>query len=324
MLQARMFEPYTPRRFGQDYVEIKQDSSQLVNFMALVFGLKPLMDDWVFTPRLPAYLEMCERYGLQAQVESIFITQDKTSVPADVIGRNGITSTSAWAVPVETGAQGHVHVFLSRDPERLKHGLWYSMIVRDRVIWPPRMDILEYGRHLGYPECCVAFFRKSNDWQKYSFLYEIYKRSNSFAPLCNPLPKDQTFSYIYHMPCTFACAATQQLAGTLRSRIQAEEPELVEVIDRHLRLPVLVFRERKMYFFEGQADVERQRLRYQGFRFEGGDAWADVCSKDLAQGNAVEVQGQRVRILGDGAVVRELTCDASGFAPEIPFIVQFE
>lgn len=51
-------------------------------------------------------------------------------------------------------------------------------------------DTIEFGRCLGYPDCCVGFFFERNDWNLYNFPYEIFKRSAAFDFRCNPFWKD--------------------------------------------------------------------------------------------------------------------------------------
>lgn len=326
-----MFERYAPQHYARDFVEVRGDSAQLVNFMATALGHKPLMDDWIAPDRLPALREVCARYGLAVEAESMFVMVDKEKVPARVLGRETITTTSAFGVPVDaqpppegwSSLGARVHVFISREPDRLRHGMWYPIIIRDRMFWPPRADLLAYGHHLGYPPCCIAFFQRYNNWRRYSFLWEIRKRSTTLHPLCNPLGKDRTYSYIYHMPCSFSCAATVERVTALRADIEQHEPGLAAVIDRHLRLPALVFRERKIYFFEGEAS--EYRIDYTAWAFEGGEPQADVLGAWLAEGDAVEIEPTRarVRVLRGGRELGAVTCSAEGFAPEIPFIAQF-
>jgi hypothetical protein len=325
-----MFEPFMPQQFCREYVEVKGDSLQLVNFMAVVLGHKTLMDDWIDVDQLPSYRRVAEQYGLLVEAESIFIAHEKALLPAHVIGAGALTSTSAYGLPVDAAvpadgwaARGaRVHLFVSRDPEVLRHGMWYPVIIRDRVIWPPRADLLAYGRLLSYPACCISFFQQRNDWRKYSFLWEIRKRSSTLEPLCNPIGKDRTYSYIYHMPCSFACAATREKAESLRRDIAEREPALVEAIDRHLRLPALVFRERKIYFFEGE--LRGNRLEYTKWKFEGGEPLSDVLGEWLRQADAVEVEGQTVRVLRGHEEVHRVECRADTFAPEIPFLIRFD
>jgi hypothetical protein len=324
-----MFEPFIPQRFCREYVEVKNDDRQLINFMATALGFKPLMDDWIAVDLLDRYREACAVYGLEVEADSVFLMAVKDRLPSAVVGRDNLATTVAYGVPAEASPppQGwaplgaRVHVFVSRDRALLRHGMWYPLIIRNRVFWPPRADLLSFGRLLGYPKCCIGFFRRYNNWLRYSFLWEIQKRSAIVHPLCNPLTKDLTYSYIYHMPCSFACPATIELAGKLREAIGEREPELVTRIDRHLRLPALVFRERKIYFFEGVASVNR--IDYTSWVFEGGELGANVLDEALAAGNAVEVEGQKVRVLSGREELFRVTCKTEGFAPEHPFVISF-
>ncbi|NDD28184.1 MAG: hypothetical protein EB084_07955 [Proteobacteria bacterium] len=159
-----MFEPYLPERFGRDWCELRGHSSQIVNFMATALGHKPLFDDWIEVDRLQALRDVCAAYGLHVEAESVFVMVDKEKMPERVLGRESIASTSAYGAPLEAcppeggwaSMGARVHVFISRDPERLRHGMWYPLVIRDRVLWAPRADVLSYGRHLGYPPCCVT------------------------------------------------------------------------------------------------------------------------------------------------------------------------
>lgn len=318
-----MIDTYVPLRFCRDFVEVKGNSSQLVNFMALTIGMKPFMDDWIPRERLPAFEAMCEREGIHLAADCVFAWRGKQEMDASVIGRETLTTSQVYALPMESAVRNYVHVFLSRDREHLRHGMWYTAVVRQRVVWPPRMDLLRYGQVLGYPPCCVEFFRRYNDWTRNSFLQLIHERSRGFHPACNPLAKDRTFSYIYHMPCAFDCAATIAYTTRLRSEIAIREPDLVPLIDAQLRQPALVFRERKIYFFDGALDASRREIRYRGFSFEGSDPAEDRYSEDLARGNRVTVDGQMVRIWNQQSAIREIVCDAVAFAPEKPFLVAF-
>lgn len=331
------FARYVPQSFCREYVEIRGSSVQLSMFMSLVLGIKPLMDDWVDFTRLDDYLRMCRALGLHVRVDSAFLDIPREQVAAHVVGREALSSTIALGFPrgvAESGALdglfaelGHrptYHVFVSRERELLKRGMWYPLVVRGRIIWPPYIDVLKYGAVLGYPACCVRFFRERNDWARYSFLAEINRRSLGKPAhfLCNPLTKDCTYSYIYHMPCSWHCQATRALAQRLRQAIAAEEPQFVEEIDRHLLLPALVFYERKHYVFVGEC-VGPRALRYsQVFYPDGAPEGREYLGR-LRAGDELELAEGRVRIFGSGRLLDEIVPRQEGFAPEEPFLVQF-
>ena len=326
--EPALFQTFWPRRFCREYVEIRQSSSQLLMFMSLVLGLKPLMDDWVPVSAFEDYRRMCQGYGIHLATDAVKLLISREVALQRAVGAESLTSTIALGLPpgapLPPEPKGRLHVFLSREPERLRHGMWYPVVVKDRVVWPPYADVLAYGRHLGYPECCIRFFRARNDWNRYSFLAEIHRQSQGRPRywLCNPLTKDRTYSYLYHMPCRWDCPATLALAGRLRAEVAAREPELVEQVDRHLRLPALVFYERKHYVFEGV--LSGNRLDYQAVHYPDWDAGGQAYYQRLSQGDALELVGQAVRIYRGGRQVDEIVARSEGFAPEHPFLVQFD
>ena len=299
-------------------------------FMACVLGLKPLMDDWIPVGLLEDYRRMCRRYGLHVRADVTKVLMPRSRVEAQALGGETLTSTLALGLPLgaplpeEAWTQARLHVFLSRDRDLLRHGMWYPVVVKDRVLWPPYADILAYGRLLGYPECCIRFFRQRNDWSRFSFLAEIHRESRGRPRhwLCNPLTKDRTYSYIYHMPCRWDCPATRELAVRLRSEVARREPELVRQVDRHLRLPVLVFYERKHFVLDGT--LQGNRVEYRAVYYP--DSFPDGLDllERLLPGDALELEDHTVRVFNQGELVDRIQARSEGFAPEHPFLIQFD
>jgi hypothetical protein len=299
-------------------------------FMACVLGLKPLMDDWIPVGLLDDYRQMCRRHGLHVRADVTKVLVSRPRAEAQALGGNTLSSTVALGLPLgaplpeEARAQARVHVFLSRDRDLLRHGMWYPVIVKDRVLWPPYADVLAYGRMLGYPECCIRFFRQRNDWNRFSFLAEIHRASLGRPRhwLCNPLTKDRTYSYIYHMPCRWDCSATRELAGRLRSEVARREPELVRQVDRHLRLPALVFYERKHFVLDGT--LQGNRIEYRAVHHPDADPEGRALQQRLARGDALELEGDTVRVFHQGEELDRIQARSEGFAPEHPFLIQFD
>jgi hypothetical protein len=318
-----MFESYYPKKFCREYVELKGASSQLVMFMSLVLGIKPLMDDWIEKNKLNAFQEICKQYGIHVKTEAQLLQYDKSGLREDIIGKDLLTSTSAFGLPLEAPVNGSVHIFMSKKPELLQHGMWYPMIIKNRIFWPPLVDIWRYGYLLGYPDCCIKFFRKYNNWAQYSFLYEIYKNTPAGKAhyFCNPLGKDMTYSYIYHMPCSYNCTATIALVTELRSEIARHEPDFVKLIDRHLKLPWLVFYERKFYAFEGK--LSGSKLKYSKVYFPDSDTSKNYYQGILQAGDTVEIKDRDLMISNRGKLLQKITLPLTKFAPEYPYMIQF-
>ncbi len=316
-----IISPYKPKSFCREYVEIRGSSGLLGMFMSTVLGIKPLMDDWVPTNLVPDFKQMCKSYGLHTREDAIFLNASKKSLPDYCIGKDNLTSTVSYGMPLESRVNGLVHIFISRNAKMLPKGMWYPIIVKNRVILQPLADTLKYGYTLGYPECCIRYFRKFNDWSKYSFLYEIYVRSRGrFSFLCNPFLKDSLFSYIYHMPCTYSCAETIRLAGRLRKEIKKREPEYVTLTDHYLQLPFFVLYEKKIYCFDGR--LNNDEIRYSRFyTYEGMEE--DEYSPYFKKADTLRLKGRYLTLLRRNKIQNRITIPFTKFAPEYPFLVQF-
>lgn len=323
-----MFEEYKPEKFCRDYIDIKGSIRQLVMFMAVIFGIKPVMDDWVEKERYDRFVKICGNYGLSVKPDAVFFGVDDPLITKKSVGKETLTTTIANGRRFESAKPGGmVHVFIAKDKDNLEKAFfngWYPLVVKNRVIQKPYIDLLKFGYNLGYPRCCVNFFRHFNDWNKYSNLYETL-RNTSGKPsyLCNCFTKDVVYSYIYHIPCSFNCLATVEKAQALRDEIGKKEPLFVELIDAHLKLPFLIFYETVMYAFEGE--MKDNKLYYKRVYFIGrGEGRNDIYGKILEQGNCLFLDGKDVIILKNGKQTNKIKNQPSEFAPVIPFLIQFD
>lgn len=313
---------YYPKKFYRKYVQIKGNASQLGIFMACVLGIKPFMDDWIPKDKLIEFKKMCKDYGLKTREDVIFINIPKDKLPDNILGKQFLTTTHGYGLPLKTNAQGEVHLFISKDEKTLNKGMWYPVIVRDRVIFHLRADGLKYGYTLGYPECCIKFFRKFNDYLRYSHLYEAYINTESkFSFLCNPFLKDTSFSYIYHMPCSYDCKETIKLAGRLRKEIQKREPDYVKLADQYLKMPFLVFYERKIYCFDGI--LKENTIRYNKVYFVPPDSSNNLYLNDFKQADSLRLEGRRILLFKKDKLIKIINVELKNFAPEYPFLIQF-
>jgi hypothetical protein len=315
-------ESSLPRSFCREFIEARQSAHQITCYMALVLGIKPMLDDWIPRPLLEGFLEVCASHGLHVRLDALHHSTDLGRLPSPVLGREFITTTSALGFPVDADAEGAIHVFLSKDRALLRQGMWYPVVIRSRLIEQPRMDILNYGSVLGYPACCVRFFREYNNWSRYSFLYEIHRHSGKGSHyFCNPFTKDSIYSYIYHMPCSFSCQSTTDLVGRLRQEIIKREPAFARAIDRHLELPFLVFFERKFYAFQGF--MSGGRLYYDRVHFP--DTWrpGKAYLERLEQGDNLHIDAGNVYIYRGRRPVDVISLGYRDSVAEEPFLIRF-
>ncbi|MDD5348171.1 MAG: hypothetical protein PHT59_06130, partial [Candidatus Omnitrophica bacterium] len=173
---------------------------------------------------------------------------------------------------------------------------WYPLIINNRAVHKPFIDHVRFGYFLGYPDCCQDFFRRYNDHFRYSHLFEAFKHTKA-APLtlCNPLLKNHTYSYIFHMPCSYDCERTARYAADVRRALKRHEPNLAERIDELLARPFLVIEEHDAYIFEGR--LRGREIRYRDFAFVGAsEQRGGELTPALARGDRVRAEADTVSI----------------------------
>ena len=264
-----IYNKYVPSKIGKEYTEML-DSYQYPMFISTALGIKPCFDDWVFTSNLKEFKQLCNKYGLFVEQDSINWKPCKNK--EEIIGKENITTTLAEGSQ-ETASQMDkvTHVFISKSREilrKVKRVGWYPLSISGRSLNKPFVDHLRFGEILGYPKCCINSFKKYNNWNLYSHPYETYK--NTFSDLkdnkpsyyCNNFLMDNSYFFIHHIPCSYNCPTTIEYAQRIEKGIEAVEPEFVKRTKEMLRKPLFVIGERNFILFEGIK--EGNQIRYSG------------------------------------------------------------
>jgi len=288
--------------------------------MAVVKGIKPLMDDWINIERYDRLKYLCGKYNLKIRPDWIFLKVNESLINNAIDSRR-LSTTKFYGQPYsEKVTSGEVHVFISKSEESLKEASkfgWYPLIVNGRSLHKPFIDHMRFGRILGYPDCCIDFFRDFNDHNLYNQLYETYKNTSGKPNfLCNSLFMDFTYSLIHHIPCSYRCAKTVKSAKELLLEIEKEEPEFAERIEHNLRLPSLIFDEKNIYVFEGRK--RNNRVDYSSFHFLGrpeDDRYGEI----LRKGDNIAVKKDKIGIFSRGSLITEITKEKE----EKGFLLQF-
>jgi hypothetical protein len=314
-----------PKRFCCEFV-FCVGPAQLITFMSVVLGIKPLMDLWVSKDKLKDFQKICKKYKLYWKANAIFTDINDPQLEKTAIGKEVLTTTKARGFPPEAKINGEVHLFVAKKKSNLEAGFkngWYPLVVKNRVINKPYVDLVKFGYNLGYPDCCVKFFQKYNDWRYYSHLYEIFKNTKGKPSfLANPLTRIISYSYIAHLPCSFNCPATIKKSKKLRALIQKREPEFIKEVDKILKSPFLVFYEDIIYGFEGK--IIKNHLFYQKVYFLGGDLNRNFFQSKLERGNHLFVKERKVIILKNNKFQTEIVISKTKERPIIPFLIQFQ
>lgn len=307
-----IIKPYTPKKFGKEYCSIR-GTAQYPMFMAVALGVKPCFDDWIPIDRFDEFVKVCRDYGLYVETDVVF-----TEPPADkkdVVGSENLTTTfftgKGFAKNIK---DGEVHVFVSSSRkaalEAKKTG-WYSVVINNRSINKPFVDHLRFGKALGFPDCCVDFFRKYNNWNIYSHPYETFKNTpvkNGRARgsyHCNNFLMDNTYFFIHHLPCSYRCESTISLASRVEEKIREVEPEFVKNTVELLTKPLLVFGERHFIIFDGK--IKDGALSYSNAQYltNPGRLEENVGFFDFVKkANRITIDKDKIHIMKNRSIIK--------------------
>ncbi|MEM2086833.1 MAG: hypothetical protein QXF06_05450 [Archaeoglobaceae archaeon] len=119
----------------------------------------------------------------------------------------------------------------------------YDALEFEEAYW--QGDHIKQGEMLGFPECCARFF--SEVWAQGYFdpIWQIAKRSEiikknkkklvvRFHPLSNPLLRYVGIRFSFHIPCSFNCAQSVELASRIERIARRANNELVDEFMRLL------------------------------------------------------------------------------------------
>jgi hypothetical protein len=322
------FEMSEPLR---GYVRLRPEHGQPVNFVALLGGEKDVMDDWVTPAQLGALSQMCAERGLTVLTDVQFQALPDQGAIERIVGRGTLTTTRARGHRLGELVDGSsVHVFIGTDRHMAEHTRaagWYPLVIDGRATSKPWIDHYWFGQGLGYPDCCLEAFAWNNNWAVNNMPYQAY-RSLRGRPsmLCNSLMRFSGLTWAAHLPCRYDCPATIRLGEAVRKLTYSHCPQLAEWIDRLSAAPYLVLNEWEAFALTGggEAGVGPRHVDYSGVTIAPSNRPNLALFEALRRGVRVELRDDLVVVLAaDGAVVHVERTMTDGFAPRIPFILDF-
>ena len=310
-----LISQYTAKNFGKEYCEIC-GYGQYPMFMATALGVKPCFDDWVNTGKYEEFIKICREYGLVVVPDVLF--KHSNTGKDKVIGGENITTTFAIGERFNKNLKeisGRVHVLVSQSEDRAiqaKKCGWYSVVINNRSTNKPFIDHLRFGKSLGFPDCCVDFFRKYNNWHLYSHPYETFKNTLTIpnhakgSYYCNNFLMDNTFFFIHNIPCSYRCEKTIELAKKVEEKIKEVEPDYVKKTVEILKKPLLVFGERNFIIFDGK--IKGSTLNYRDCQYISNPARPEETINFfdfIKKGNKIIVEKNRMIIMKNDWVLNE-------------------
>jgi len=307
-----MIEAYVPK-FAKDYYDIN-GSQQYSMFASVALGIKKSYDDWIYINQYDEFVEMCKKYNLVVEPGVVFVQPDKRK--EEITGGSNLTTTFAKAQRFKEASNGNVHVFVAQNkPDALdaKRFGWYPVEASGACINKPFIDHLRFGKQLGFPDCCVDFFRKFNDWNRFSHPRETLRNTkNDPSYYCNNFLMDLTYNFIHHLPCSYNCDNTIAYAKKVEEAMQKVEPEFVKKTKELLKKPLLVFGERHFIIFDGTLE---QDLKYTDSQYCTNPARPEEAVSfydKIRNGNLIKT-GDKIRIYKDKELLHETNMKKNWF-----------
>jgi hypothetical protein len=311
-----------PRGRLAPFHQLARNAALFPQFAAVVAGLRPGMDCWIPFPHLDDFRRFVEAVGLSMRTDCAF-RELPSEAHEHVVGIETLCTTYAIGVRLENaGKDDNVHVFVAVNDEVAEQMLacgWYPVVAKNRIFHKPGVDHLAFGRLLGYPPCCVDFFEKSNNWNRTnSYAEAALKTKTGFDHRTNCFGKNLGYSFSFHIPCRFDCAATIEYSVRVAEFLQHTEPEYVAICRELLHKPVLTLNERDVVVLDGTV-TGKNRIRYTGLRnlFTTPEAMLKI----IRAGNRIEIRGHFVVVFREDELVDTIECRCDEFGPRVPLLL---
>ena len=306
----------------QRFLDLDPMGVQLPSFIATVEGLKPGMDLWIPSSRLPILSQIAGYFGLRFYTDVFFDRYDEITLgrfPPSCFN----TTRAALASVATDSCEGHVFIARSDiELQELVSSGWYPLAAGEAIIAKPFPDHDWFGRSLGYPECCRQFFHDRNDWRFDNTYFAAYSNTNgSPRALCNTLSRHTALYLAPHIPCSFSCDATANYASQLEALIRDESPLYSDAILRRLRMPMLCLSELRLFVFEGRMDTPFS-IVYRDVAPIPPTKRTDQLFDLLCRGDSLLLERCILRIRRGGSDVGTYFARSDVHGPNIPFIVE--
>jgi len=190
--------------------------------------------------------------GLRLEVRVV----DPGEAPADCDGGSG--GPSRWKLS---------HVFFSPVADRVEEAasLERAYVNAEEGARPMGADVFAraMGRILGYPDCCVqAFVDAGSTATTTDLLRAAFKRSRAFDWRLNCLDPRSPLTLVPHVPCSFDCRPSRELAHRIAGSLTGIFPYLDGTAGNLLGRTVLFVDADRCVAFTGEPDSDGQGLTY--------------------------------------------------------------
>ncbi len=197
-------------------------------------GIKPCCRMIINYKRKGYLQDFCRNNGLHIEFA------DYKIIPSESTNQKGFSNMCRRG-PLDK-EEGNTYVYISKDADTAKKA----------KLFQKRGNDLEFGRLLGYPECCVQFFerfKKKAEGRNMDFTLFGLDRLESFPFYNNYALRCFDVSLIHHFPCSPDCAKSRHLAKNNMAFLKAKFPNIADFFERNLKSCVLYTLDKGVFCF---------------------------------------------------------------------------
>jgi hypothetical protein len=318
------------RGWLRELVEARGNELQIAQYVAVRAGIRRSLDDWIRVARFDSYQRLMDRLGLIVLPDCVFHSYGKDGVAGTELTPTTRASGFPFSSADEHPPDATVHVIVSRRSDWAQAALasaWYPLAVRGLIVPKPLIDFRRLGLAFGYPECCVDFFLRHNDWPRQNTLVEAARVSERFLWQNNCLLKSTPWMLIFHMPCSFDCEPTSRQASAILEALRETDSQYAQRIESELQQLFLTISERVAFalrrgrrdkdraWYESAVDLHRTRS------FQ--EDWERHYKALVTAGDELRIEDGLIYVYRRGHLVETLATRCDRGVAEVPLLLDF-
>lgn len=202
--------------------EILLSNAHVAEFLYLLANHKPVCRFIVDRPALQAYLGLAKEYDLAIEIGARMDIIPDASSPYSNKGVRGKGDAQI--------------IYLSKHRELVHKARYFE----------EQQHHQEFGEILGYPECCCAFFARTQPPASMDYLPAVINASShdnrNSAPYdyrINIALRYDDFSVLSHFPCNLNCNASLGLAQQYLEILHKQRPDYTKILLKFLTGTIL-------------------------------------------------------------------------------------
>ncbi|MBN1156340.1 hypothetical protein JXA85_01895 [Candidatus Woesearchaeota archaeon] len=238
-------------------------NTRALEALYVINGLKPVARMSFSENYVPVIRNFCQNNNLAFETSDFKI----------MMNFKGNYSTKGSIVPADDSVAGHLFVYISMKDE----------LAGKAKQAEAKQNVGEFGRLLGYPSCCVDFFKRNKpDEEKKSNDYVVpamaNSRGNVFSYYNNIFGRYFDLVLLSHCPCSFDCKKSIGLARKHEETISNYDGELKERIKRFLKSAV-IYRDGAVYLMNNYV-FDNKTVRFLNITATKRDDFYDLLSRN--------------------------------------------